>query len=109
MHPVNFEGAVEVKKPEDMTDEQCISVWAKFGFDKLWKIINSNGIATIPPGLYAGVDTDLFPYYMTAWKPNKEDIDAINKGLPVYIKTLSKQLPPMAVFTLNENNEPNWE
>lgn len=24
MHPVHFEGATEVKKPEDMTDEQCI-------------------------------------------------------------------------------------
>lgn len=109
MYPVAFEGATEVKKPQDMTNEQCISVWAKFGFDRLWKIINSNGIATIPPQLYAGVDTDQFPYYLTAWKPNKEDIDAINNGLPVYIKTLSKQLPPMAVFTLNENNEPNWE
>jgi len=82
MHPVNFEGAIEVKKPEDMTDEQCVSVWAKFGFDRLWKIIQSNGIANIPAGLYAGVDTEQFPYYLTAWKPNKEDIDAINKGLP---------------------------
>jgi len=33
MHPIFFEGSVEIKKPEDMTDEQCISAWAKFGFD----------------------------------------------------------------------------
>lgn len=109
MHPVTFEGAVEVKKPENMTDEECMSVWAKFGWDRLWKLFQLKGMGVIPPALYAGIDADNFPYYMTAWKPNKEDIEAINKGLPVYIKTLSRQLPPMAVFTLNENNEPNWE
>lgn len=81
-----FEGAVEISKPAHMTDEQCISAWAKFGFD-----------------------TDNFPYYLTAWKPNKGDLDALNRGEPVYVKTLSKQLPPMALFTLDENNQPNWE
>ena len=28
MHPVNFPGAREVTKPENMTDEQCFSVYA---------------------------------------------------------------------------------
>lgn len=108
MHPVSFPGAVEISKPENMTDEQCISVWAKFGFDLLWKIIQSNGMGQLPPGLYAGVDSEQFPYYMTAWKPNKEDIEAINRGEPIYIKTLAKSLPPMAVFTLNEQGEGNF-
>lgn len=106
MHPVHFEGAVEIGKPKDMTDEQCMSAWAKFGFDKLHKSIQMG--ATIPPALYAGVDTDDFPYYMTAWKPNKEDIEAINRGEPIYVKTLSKQLPPMALFTIDENKQPNF-
>jgi hypothetical protein len=108
MHPVFFEGSVEISKPNDMTDEQCMSAWAKFGFEKLFKVIQSNGIAHIPPGLYAGVDQEDFPFYMTAWQPNKEDLEALNAGRPIYIKTLSKQLPPMAVFTLNENNEGNF-
>lgn len=109
MHTVHFEGSIEISKPEDMTDEQCFSVWAKFGFDKLYKIIESNGMMKIPEGLYAGVDRDNFPFYMTAWKPNKEDLDALNKGLPIYIKTISKGLPPMAVFTMDENGNPNWD
>lgn len=108
MHPVHFEGAVEIKKPENMTDEQCTSAWAKFGFDVLFKIFQSNGIAQLPPGIYAGVDSEDFPYYMTAWKPNKEDIDAINRGEPIYVKILAKQLPAMALFTLDENNEGNF-
>src|SRR5688572_18059441 len=108
MHPVHFEGATEIKKPEDMTDEQCMSAWAKFGFDLLFKIIQSNGIAHLPPGIYAGIDSENFAFYMTAWKPNKEDIEAINRGEPIYIKTLAKQLPPMAVFTLDENNQGNF-
>lgn len=109
MHPVKFEGSVNISKPQDMTDEQCVSVWAKFGFDTLFKIRQSNGMIKIPDEMVTGVDTEGFPYYMTAWKPNKEDLDALNKGLPVYIKTISKALPPMAVFTLDENNNPNWE
>ena len=28
MHPVNFPGAREIGKPENMTDEQCFSVYA---------------------------------------------------------------------------------
>lgn len=108
MHPVHFEGATEIKKPEDMTDEQCTSAWAKFGFDLLYKIFQSNGIAQLPAGIYAGIDSESFPFYMTAWKPNKEDIEAINRGEPIYIKTLSKQLPPMAVFTLDENGDGNF-
>lgn len=90
-----------------MTDEECISAWAKFGYDTLYRMIQLG--LQLPENLTAGVDTDKYAYYMTAWKPNKEDLEALNKGLPVYIKTLAQQLPPMAVFTLNENNQPNWE
>jgi hypothetical protein len=108
MHVVNFEGAVPVLKPENMTDEQCTSIWAKFGFGRLWKIFQSNGIVQIPPSLYAGVDQDNFPFYLTAWQPSKEDLDAFNAGRPLYIKTLSRELPPMAVFTLDENNQGNF-
>lgn len=107
MHPVEFEGSVPIGKPEDMTDEQCSMAWAAFG----WGILNqifANGLTPIPPALYPGIDSEQFPYYMTAWKPNKEDIEAINRGEPIYIKTLSKGLPPMAVFTLDENNEGNF-
>lgn len=108
MHPVSFPGAVEIKKPDDMTDEECTGAWARYGFDLLYKILQSNGIAKLPPGVYTGIDTQNFPYYMTAWQPNKEDIDAINRGEPIYVKTLSSGLPPMALFTLNENGEGNF-
>lgn len=108
MHPTHFEGAVEIKKPESMTDEQCISAWAKYGFDLLHKIIESQGMIVLPPAVYASIDTEQFPYYLTAWQPNKEDIDAVNRGEPIYIKTLSKGLPPMAVFTLDENGNGNF-
>lgn len=108
MNPVKFDGAVEINKPSDMTDEQCMSVWAKFGFGKLHQIINlkKGGVEVVPP-LYAGVDTEDFPFYLTAWKPSYEDLQALNRGEPIYIKTLSKALPPMAVFTLNESGESN--
>lgn len=107
MQPVHFEGAISINKPEDMTDEQCVSAWAKYGFDTLFNAIRQG--MKLPDYVTAGVDTEGVPYYMTAWKPNKEDLEALNKGLPIYIKTISKALPPMAVFTLDENGNPNWE
>lgn len=107
MHPVNFEGAVSIAKPDDMTDEQCTSAWAKYGFDILFKIFNSNGIAKLPSGIYAGIDSQQFSFFMTSWQPNKEDIEAINRGEPIFVKTLSTQLPPMSLFTVDESGQPN--
>lgn len=108
MHPVHFEGATEIKKPDNMTDEECMSAWAKFGFGKLYQIIQSNGVAIIP-SVAAGVDSENYPYYVTAWKPNKEDLDALNAGQPIYIRTLSKSLPPMSLFTISLDGTPNFE
>lgn len=84
MQPVNFEGAVEIKKPASMTDEQCMSVYAAKGVDE------------------AG-----FPFFLEAWKPSFEDLQALNRGEPVYIKIISQGLPPIAVFTLDENGKCN--
>lgn len=91
-----------------MTDEQCTSIWAKHGFGTLYQIFQANGIAQLPPGAVSGVDSEQFSYYMTAWRPNKEDIEAINRGEPIYIKTLAMRLPPMALFTLDENGDGNF-
>lgn len=108
MHPVSFEGSVEIKKPQGMTDEECMSVWAKYGFGKLHQIIKlKNGGVNVVPPLYAGIDTEDFPYYLTAWKPSYEDLQALNRGEAVYIKTLSRTLPPMSVFTVDENGKCN--
>lgn len=108
MHPVEFEGSVPIGKPKNMTDEQCSMAWAKYGFGTLQQLFAANGIAQLPPGIYAGIDAENFPYYMTAWQPNKEDIEAINRGEPVYVKVLSQGLPPMALFTLDENKQGNF-
>lgn len=85
MQPINFPGSVEIGKPADMTDEQCFSVFAT-----------------------AGIDEAGFPYYITCWKPSYEDMKAIAEGRPIYVKVLSKGLPPMSIFTLDENNNGNF-
>lgn len=101
MYPVFFEGATEIKKPVDMTDEQCTSIWAKYGFETLLTIFANKGKAALPPGVFPSVDEDGFVYFLTAWMPNKEDREALMAGKPIFIKTLSKGLPPMAVFTVD--------
>jgi hypothetical protein len=84
MIPIEFEGSTEIKKPVDMTDEQCSSIWAQ-----------------------RGIDGDDFPFFLTAWKPSYEDLQALNRGEPVYVKTISLGLPPMFLFTVDENNQIN--
>lgn len=105
MQPVNFPGAVEIKKPENMTDEQCMAIWSKYGYAGLMRIIE---YGQVPPPLLQEIDNNKFTYFLTAWKPNYEDLQALNRGEPIYIKTLSNGLPPMSLFTMNENNEPNF-
>lgn len=84
MIPTNFEGATVINKPANMTDEECSPIYAAHGHDE------------------AG-----YPYFLTAWKPSYEDLQALNRGEPVYVKSVSARLVPMALFTLDERGELN--
>lgn len=84
MQPVEFLGSREIKKPAGMTDEECFSVWAD-----------------------SGIDAAQNPYFLTAWKPSYEDLQALNRGEPVYVKTIANGLPPMLLFTIDEKGEAN--
>jgi hypothetical protein len=92
MQPVNFPGAVVVGKPPDMTDEQCMSIYA----------MPVDHTVTGPDGKQY-----VSRFWVEAWKPSKEDIEAINRGEPVWLQITSAGLPPVAVFTLNEKGESN--
>ncbi len=92
MQPINFPGAVVVGKPSDMTDEQCFSIYA----------MPVDHTVTGPDG-----EQYISRFWVEAWKPNKEDIEAINRGEPVWLQITSAGLPPVAVFTLNEKGESN--
>lgn len=85
MQSVSFPGSFEVGKPKSMTDEQCMSIPA-----------------------FNHVDDMGYPYWLTAWKPSYEDLQALNRGEPIYIKTvIAGQLPPMTVFTIDEEGKTN--
>lgn len=84
MTPISFPGSREIGKPKSMTEEECSSIQAA-----------------------NGTDDSGFPFWLTAWKPSKEDLDALNRGEPVYVKTLSNGLPPMVLFTIDESGTPN--
>lgn len=84
MIPVNFEGAVTIGKPESMTDEQCSNIYAAHG-----------------------IDESGYRYFIEAWKPSYEDIQAINRGEPIWVRIISNGLPPIAMWTVNENGDCN--
>ena len=84
MQPVEFDGSRMIGKPVNMTDDQCFGIPA-----------------------YSGIDDNGFPFWLTAWKPSFEDLEALKRGEPIWIKSLSTGLVPMSVFTMNENGQSN--
>lgn len=80
MLPVDFEGTnIVLGPPIGWTEEDCTSISA-----------------------FKSVDESGQPFFLTAWKPNKEDLDALNRGEPIYLKTIGEGYPPTAMFTLDE-------
>lgn len=85
MMPIDFEGSnLTLTKPGNMTDEQCSSIKA-----------------------YKDVDDAGFPFILTVWQPSKEDIEAINAGRPICVKTVGEGFQPMAIYTTDENFNAN--
>lgn len=85
MIPIDFEGTnIEFTKPSNMTDEECMSVRA-----------------------FKGVDMAGFEFILVAWQPNFDDIKAIQEGRPIMLKVVGTALPPHAIYTYDENFEPN--
>jgi hypothetical protein len=93
MMPINFPGARVIGKPANMTDEQCMSMYAKPVEVNYGKGEDGQDIKGI--------------MWVEAWQPNKEDIDAINRGEPVWIQIHSNGLPPVGVCTHDENGDIN--
>ena len=85
MLAIDFEEAnLTLEKPASMTDEECSSIRA-----------------------YKGVDEGNSPFILTIWQPSKEDIEAINAGRPICLKTLGHSFAPVALFTYDEDYKPN--
>ena len=81
MRPIEFEASnIVFGKPESMTDEQCFSIEA-----------------------YKGIDDNGFTYINTVWMPSKEDIEAINAGRPIILSIYGEGMPPVNLFTNDEN------
>lgn len=76
-----------------MPDEQCLP------------------IAAIPMEVSYGISTEgqslMGRVWMECWKPSREDIDAINRGQPIFIQIHSLALPPISMYTLDENGQSN--
>ena len=85
MIPVDFDGTnIELTKPDDMTDEQCMSCRA-----------------------YRGIDEDGFHFYLMAFNPSLEDLNALNEGRPLMVKVIGKSFAPICLYTFDENFNPN--
>lgn len=83
MIPINFPGAfIRVDKPPNLTDEECMS-----------------GVPA-----WAGEDTQSGKFcFLFAWRPNREDLQAINAGKPIFVKIFADPVPPHTIFTLDDD------
>ena len=87
MSPVDFPTANQTfGKPENMEDEECLPLRAE-----------------------VGIDNDGYPYVVTAWMPNVDDMKALNRGEPIYLKTIGGGLAPTSMFTLDQEGKGNWD
>lgn len=85
MIPIDFEGSNKVYgKPQGWKDEDCGSLHTLETKD-------ANGL----------------PIIISCWQPNKEDIEAINAGRPIWLKMVSNGMCPVEILTLDENNKSN--
>lgn len=85
MRPIDFEGTnLTLTKPDSMLDEECLPLRA-----------------------FKGVDDAGFNFILTAWQPNKEDLEALKAGRPICIKVLGVSQPPMSIFTYDEQYKAN--
>jgi hypothetical protein len=51
--------------------------------------------------VFRGIDQFGFPCIISAWHPNKEDIEAIVNGEPIYLSVISSEMPPVSLQTEN--------
>lgn len=85
MLPIDFEGSnLTLTPPVGVEEEDCQSMRAWYGPD-------DNG----------------HHHFMTMWQPNREDLEALNAGRPIIMKTYGP-FAPMALFTMDENDQPNF-
>lgn len=85
MRPVHFEQSnITFEKPTTMDDSECLAISA-----------------------YVGVDANGNPHINTVWMPSKEDLEAINSGRPIVVCVLGTALPPLSLFTYDENGNSN--
>lgn len=85
MLPIDFEGTnTTFTKPSNMTDEQCSEVRA-----------------------FVGTDNDGFDFTLLGFQLSVEDLEAVNAGRPIMLKIIGNGMPPVAMYTFDENFEAN--
>lgn len=76
MIPIDFEGSnITLNKPDNMTDEQCLSIKA-----------------------YKGLNNDGFPCFITCWKPSEEELEQLKQGYCVWLSVLSNSFAPASIY-----------
>lgn len=84
MLPIDFAEANKTyEKPNSMTDEECSSLRVCERIEDGHKVIYS------------------------VWKPNKEDVEAINEGRPIILRMIIPVMIPVMLYTTDENLQPN--
>lgn len=67
-------------RPDSMTDDECADIQAFHG------------------------QIESHPVIITKWQPNREDIEAINRGEGIYLLIYNNGMPPVSLTTENPFN-----
>lgn len=100
MLAINFEGAREIGKPKNMTDEECSSLAILQSYSERPEVR--------PEFVMVGeTEGPPYPFTLSCWQPSKEDIEAVNAGRPVWVRILTHTVHPIGLFTTDEAGQIN--
>jgi hypothetical protein len=98
-----FEGAVEIGKPPSMTAEQCVPAYAM----PFTQEIDVQPLDTEPD---QATKKQTVQCFLLRYEPSQEDIQALLRGEPIWLKIMAPGLPPHAIWTMNpDTQKPNYE
>lgn len=71
------------------------------------KPVSMDDSECLPLHVYVGKDESGRSYINSVWQPNKEDIEAIIAGRPVVLSICGASMPPVMLFTYDEEGNIN--
>ncbi len=99
-HPDAPQHYVEMKRPPSMTDSECGSL-------SIRRVATTGDMVSEPAQRVVRQDRDrgepFYPCFMSEWMPTPEELERLNRGLPVRMLLVGNALPPASLWVRGDD------